>query len=328
MKYTFSGPLAALIQRHLELQRALGFELRNANYTLAAFDRFLSEYFPQAQAVTRSMVLEFCKTMGHLHNNTRSLRLGHIRQFCRFLFQLNPDSYVPGSDLLPRRQPTRLPYLYNHAEVVALMRLARQLKPLYPLRAESMESLIGLLWVTGLRISEALRLNLEDVDLAQQLLKIKETKHHKSRLVPISASAASALKEYAQLREKYASASRPNAPFFTCVDGRRWQYETSKKLFGRMVRQLGLKTEHGKPARLHDLRHSFATRCLTNFYQASKDPNSHLSVLATYLGHACVTYTALYLHPQTKLLEAAGARFKAHLHEVSGLTLGGENAGC
>src|SRR5260370_9842700 len=170
MKYNFSGPLASFIERHLELQRSLGFQQRNAAYTLAAFDRYLIEHFPKAQQVTRPMVVEFLKTIGHLQTNTRSMRLSYLRQFCRFLFQLEAESYIPGNDLLPRKQQTYQPYLYCVTEGNALMQLARQLKPVYPLRQESCETLIGLLWVSGLRISEALRLNLEDVDLEQQLL--------------------------------------------------------------------------------------------------------------------------------------------------------------
>ncbi len=243
------------------------------------------------------MVVGFLKTKSHLNNNTRPKHLSHLRQFCRFLFQLDAGSYIPGNDLLPREQRIYQPYLYSLSEVTALMQLARQLKPGYPLRRESCETLIGLLWVSGLRISEALRLNLEDVDLKQQLLQIKETKYQKSRLVPLSTTSAQALTTYAELRVRHRCDTQPTAPFFVGVNGKRWQYDTIRATFGCLVRQLGLRTKQGRTPRLHDLRHSFATRCLAGFYQSGKDPNSCLPVLATFLGHACVTYTALYLHP-------------------------------
>ena len=326
MKYSFSGPLASFIERHLQLQRSLGFRQRHATYTLAAFDRYLIEHFPMAQQVSRPMLVGFLKTMSHLNNHTQCLRLSQLRQFCRFLFQLDAESYVPGGDLLLRRQQTLSPYLYSLAEVTALMQLAGQLKPVYALRRESCETLIGLLWVTGLRIGEALRLNLEDVDLEQQLLRINEAKHHKSRLVPLSASAALALNSYAELRAQHRYDTQPTAPFFVCLNGQRWKYDTIRNIFGCLVRQLGLRNKQGQPPRLHDLRHSFATRCLAGFYQSGKDPNSYLPVLATYLGHACVTYTALYLHPQPDLLEVAGARLWSHIHQLDDLSVGGAHA--
>src|SRR6266487_4484733 len=117
MKYVFSGPLASSIERHLELRQSLGFQQRNAAYTLAAFDRYLVENFPTAQKVSRQMVVEFLKkTNSQLSNNTQRRRLSQLRQFCRFLFQFDAESYIPGSDLSVRGQQALSPYLYSLVE--------------------------------------------------------------------------------------------------------------------------------------------------------------------------------------------------------------------
>jgi integrase/recombinase XerD len=322
MKYQFSGPLAPIIERHLELQRSLGLQQNSAAYTLAAFDRHLIRQFPQARTVTRSMVIDFLKTISHVQHWTRRQRLGNLRQLCRFLFQLDGECYIPDSGLLAPATRTFKPYLYTASEVVALMSSAQQLRPIYPLRAESCETLIGLLWVTGIRIGEALRLNLTDVDLVQGLLQIHQTKFYKSRLVPLSSSTVGALESYSSLRTQCGNDMGPTAPFFVGVKGRRWGYETFKSIFSRLVRELGLKTERGSSPRLHDLRHSFATRSLTNLYKTGKDPTAYLPVLATYMGHARVADTSLYLHPGIDLLETAGTLFKAYVQKAGELSAG------
>jgi len=260
MKYVFSGPLAPLIEQYLDLRGSIGLQQRDAAYTLAEFDRYLVMNYPVVQRVTRQMIVEFLREMSsRLANNTRRHRLSQLRQFCRFLFQLDGECYIPTSDLSPSEQQT-IPYLYTVAEVVAIMQLAKRLKPVYPLRAESCETLIGLLWVTGLRIGEALRLNIEDVDLKQQLLQIKAAKFHKSRLVPLSTSAAQALSSYAELRIRKRSHTHSQAPFSVGVAGGRWKYETVRGTFKCLVQQLGLKNKNGREPRLHDLRQNAESR--------------------------------------------------------------------
>lgn len=325
MKYHFSGPLARFIEQYFEVQRSLGIEQPRVGYTLAAFDRHLINHFPQARTVTRSMVVDFLDTTRHVHVNTRRQRLRNIRQFCQFLFHLDGESYIPDSRLLPPLQRTSFhPYLYRVNDVITPMQLARRLKPVYPLRAESVETIIGLLWATGMRIGEVLRLNLADVDLKEGLLQIKQTKFHKSRLVPISRSTVSALSFYMELRMQRMYETHPTAPFFVCVKGRRWLYWCFGYIFRRLVRQAGFKSKWGTLPRLHDLRHSFATRSLARMYEPGKDPTIYLPSLATYLGHTRVAYTSLYLHPQIDLLEIAGRRFKAHVGSAIDLSLGGE----
>ncbi len=323
MRYQFSGPLAHFIERHLELQRSLGLQQNSAGYILAAFDRHLIRQFPQARTVTRSMVVDYLNSIGHVKHWTRRQRLGNLRQFCRFLFQLDGECYIPESGLLTPATRTFKPYLYSASEIIALMASARQIRPIYPLRAESCEALIGLLWVSGLRIGEALRLNLADVDLVEGLLHIHQTKFYKSRLVPLSSSAVAALKSYFSLRAQSGYDMEPTAPFFVGFKGRRWGYQNFQFIFARLVRRLGLKTECGGSPRIHDLRHSFATRSLSNLYNTGKDPTAYLPVLATYMGHARVADTALYLHPGIELLETAGARFEAYVQKASELSVGG-----
>jgi len=193
------------------------------------------------------------------------------------------------------------------------------------LRRYADAKLIGLLWTTGLRIGEVLKLNLEDVDLQNGIIHVKQAKNFKSRFVPLTKSIIDALTTYLKQRAETECNQSPVAPFFINNYARRCTYSAVNKTFLAMIRQLGLKTANGKDPRLHDLRHTFATCCLNSFYQSGKDPTAYLPVLATYLGHTYVTETQLYLHPQLDLLKVAGERFSAHIRVSANLILGGNN---
>jgi integrase/recombinase XerD len=325
MKEHFCGPLASAIERHLQLRRSLGFAYEHSSYTLAAFDRFLTEHFPETKTVTRQIIIAYLEVTRDSAPCTRAHRLSDLRQFCRFVFQLDPNTYIPEPNLLPPAKVIRRPHIYTLEEVIAIVRLAKQLRPAGSLRPWTYATLISLLWVTGLRIGEALRLKLQDVDLAQGLLLIERTKNYKSRLVPLTASTTCALTDYRERRSRYGHDQRAEAAFFVNELGRRYASRTVEGTFLVMIRQLGLKSAQGMDPCFHDFRHSFATRSLAAFYHAGQEPTTYLPVLATYLGHTNLTDTAVYLHPQPDVLETAGQRFRARVRAVGNLTIGGQH---
>ena len=319
------GPLGEVIRRHLQLRRSLGFSLRTDEIALDQFDHYLAQHFPAAEAVTRPMVVGYLRTLGHLSLSTRHGRIATLRQFCRFLFQLQPETYIPERALLPARQSQFQPHLYTVTQVSDLIRLALQLPPAGSLRPHTYATLIGLLWASGLRSGEALRFNLEDVDLEQGILSVRQTKNFKSRLVPVTASTRNALLAYRRLRAQYGHDPSPRAPFFVNQRTRRCAHRTIDWTFRMMTRQLGLKSVHGREPRLHDFRHTWATRCLAELYQTGKDPNAYLPVLATYLGHVNIACTSIYLHPSADLLTRAGSQFRAYVTQGGSVNRGGEH---
>jgi integrase len=197
------------------------------------------------------------------------------------------------------------------------------LTPNRSLRPHTYSTLIALLWVSGLRIREALKLNLEDVDRDNAVLHIRESKFFKSRLVPLTLSSAAALETYRRLRAEHGHDQRPGAPFFINECARRCSHSMVGITFRDLVRQLGIRTVQGRDPRLHDFRHSFATRYLNEAYQKGKDPNASLPLLATYLGHVNISHTQVYLHPASVLLANAGQKFFDHVHKSDCLLKGG-----
>lgn len=323
MKKLLKGQLGVFINRYLQVRRSFGYIHKNSEYILNEFERYLSQYFPNAKTVTKRMIIGFLSDYGHLQASSVYIRFIYLRQFCRFLFQLNPDNYVPETRLVPPGQTVRRPHIYTTAEAMKLIKLASKLSSEGSLRPHTYSTLISLLWVSGLRIGEALRLNLEDVDTDNAVLNIRQSKFLKSRLVPLTLSAASALETYKKCRAEHGYDQRPSAPFFINEYGRRCSYSMVSITFRLLARQAGIRTVQGRTPRMHDFRHTFATRCLNDIYQTGKDPSASLPLLATYLGHVSIACTQVYLHPSSGLLATAGQRFFEHIHQSYSLPKGG-----
>ena len=269
------------------------------------------------------MIVGYLQSLNHLQASTLYVRFMHLRQFCRFLFQLNPDPYVPESRLIHHGPTIRRPHIYTIGEAMQLIRQARMLPPPESLRPHTYSTLLSLLWVSGLRIGEALRLDLKDVDTDNALLHIRESKFFKSRLVPLTTSSADALETYRRLRAEHGHDQGSNAPFFVNGQARRYSYSAIEDTFLVLVRQIGITTAQGRTPRLHDFRNTFATRYLNDVYQTGKDPNASLPLLATYLGHVNISCTQIYLHPAPCLLATAGQKFLEHVHKSDSLLKGG-----
>jgi integrase/recombinase XerD len=313
MKVRFTGPLGNLMKQHLQLRRSLGYKLRTAASALDQFDAFAAESFPNSETVTRAMIAGYLQKISDLHPVTRRSQLSVLRQFCRFLFQLDAKTYIPEAHLLPFARSDFHPHIYTLEEVMQLMDAALRLPPVGSLRPRTYFTLIGLLWVSGLRGGELVRLNFEDVDLEKGVLHVRQTKNFKSRLVPLTESSRIALMAYSEVRARLGKKRDPQSPFFINERNHRCAHRTVIGTFRMLTRQLGLTSAYGREPRLHDLRHTWATRCLAVIYEKGQDPNATLPVLATYLGHANIACTTIYLHPDTELLVQAGTRFLEHV---------------
>jgi integrase len=321
-----NGPFRCFIDRYLQLRRSLGAILQDAEYTLNHFDLYLSKCFPRTKTVTKPMIVGYLQTC-NVHASTIYNRFVELRQFCRFLFQLNPHNYVPEPRLFREGPTIRVPHIYTREEAIELIRLARARAcvPKGSLRPHTFCTLLSLLWVSGLRIREALRLNLEDVDTDAAVLHIRETKFFKSRLVPVALSTATALESYKRLRAEHGYDRSPSAPFFINDRARRCSYSLVSSEFRALLRQLGIRTVQGRYPRLHDFRHTFATRYLNEIYKKGKDPGASLPLLATYLGHVNISHTQVYLHPSSGLLADVGQKFYEHVHKSDNHMRGGKD---
>lgn len=314
----FQGPMGQVIKRYLALQRSFGLALENAEGVLDAFDQYLAIRSPNTKQITRNAVVGYLKTTRHLSSTTRCCYLSCVRQFCRFLFHLNPKTYIPEKHLLPPAKTKIRSHIYSEMELQSILRLASQFGPPQSLRPHTFTTIFSLLWVSGMRISEVLNLNLGDANLEIGVIHIRQTKFYKSRLIPLSLSSVEALRRYLNQRGKHGHSQHPEAPFFINQRGKRFRCRGIQHGFCHIVQQLGMKTAQGRRPRIHDFRHSFATGWLNRFYKSGKDPTAYLPILATYLGHANIINTQVYLRPSLELLQTAGQQFNDHVHKRKG----------
>lgn len=169
--------------------------------------------------------------------------------------------------------------------------------------------LVGLLFVTGLRIGEALDLNLGDVDVSRGLILVRKGKFGKARYVVLDHSTIQAVEAYLATRTAHEPFAG-SAPFFLTDSGNRLGYSQAAGTFRRMVRACGIGCDALRPPRLHDARHTYACNCLLKWYEEGADVNAKLPILATAMGHVNIACTQIYLHVTSSLLDQATERFR------------------
>jgi integrase/recombinase XerD len=247
-----------------------------------------------------------------------AVRLSTVRAFARYLSALDPATEIPPPGLIPAQSHRVTPYIYTDDDIATLLAAAGRLPTAH--RADTYQTLIGLVAVTGMREGEAVRLDRDDVDLEQGLLTIRDSKFGKSRQIPVHPSTVEALASYAQRRNarRPRSDGRPNrhapsdAAFFTSTTGTRLLRDNVSTVFPRLIHGAGLDwAGHRRPPRLHDLRHSFAVNTLIHWYQQGLDVEARLPLLSTYLGHIAPKSTYWYLSAVPELLELITDRLDA-----------------
>ncbi len=291
---------------YLALRRSLGFKLQRHGRLLPDFVDFLEA--AGATTVTTRLAVAWATVPTDVAPGWWATRLSVVRGFARYLQAFDPATEVPPAGLFPHRPRRATPYLYSPDEIGRLVAVAQSLTP--PLRAATYPTLICLLAVTGMRISEALALDRGDVDLVQGRLTIRHTKFDKSRQLPLHLTTVQALCSYAKLRDE--CCPKPStASFFVTTLGTRPHYGTIQQVFKDLVAQAGLgpRSPRCRP-RLHDYRHSFAVATLVGWYQAGVDVQARLPLLSTYLGHVNPAHTYWYLSAAPELLGLAAQRLQ------------------
>lgn len=317
-KQRFDGPMGHRMLQHLALRRSMGYIYKGAEYCLDAFDQFLAEHFTDCTTITRLMVIEYLDSTRHLLLLTRASHITILRQFCRFMFQFDDDTYIPEKGLIAAGSVQVKPHIFTVVEIGQLMQQARKLNVKNRLLLETYTTIIGLLWVTGMRIGEVVRLKVQDIDVSDGILYVRQSKFYKARAIPLLPSTTQHLVEYLALRTSLGYGNAAEGPLFINNRGKPCTISTTPKTLRVLICRAGLRTRQGTTPRVHDMRHSFATRWLMDLYHSGKDPNVYLPVLATYMGHANIANTQVYLHPTVELLGAAGEKLRSHIRAMQG----------
>jgi integrase/recombinase XerD len=301
--------LANELDRYLSIRRSLGFNLNTSARVLKRFVAFADGQ--AADHVTTALFLQWKQVFGNANSNTWAARLGIVRQFAQWLSGIDSRHEAPPKSLLPWRYRRARPHIYSDHEVSQILDMAARLTSVNGIRALTYHTLFGLIAITGLRVSEAVSLDNNDVDLVNGILTVRHGKSGKARILPISKSTADRLTAYAQERNRLLG--RPPISFFISDGGARPSDCSVRYNFAVVCQHIGLRASqrynrHGHGPRIHDLRHTFAACTLLNWYRKGMDPEREMVKLSTYLGHTDPAHTYWYLEAIPELLELASAR--------------------
>ena len=303
------GELSALIGEYVAFRAARGFQPnRKAERLLTQFVDSLPAkrddglLFSQADAVA----------WAHAPANGRpawlSARLSTVRQFAIYLAGSGLPVGVPAVRQGVSGSRRAIPYLYSIDDIRALMRSADQL--FTPLKAATMKTLIGLLTVTGMRIGEAVRLTVGNVDLDEGVVLIADAKFGRQRMVRLDRSSRDALAGYlgAPVRRRFGVG--PDHALFVTRHGTAVDAHTAQGAFHQLVCHAGLPVRAGARPRLHDFRHTFATQTMIEAYRSGRDPARTMTLLSIWLGHSNPADTYWYLQAAPEIAAVAARRLE------------------
>jgi integrase/recombinase XerD len=298
------SPLEQAMRDYLTLRQGLGHQMADAARLLPSFVAFLEQH--DLVTVTIDAALQWCQQPAPVGGATVApRRMTAARGFARYLAGIDPATQIPPVGLVPLRQRRPTPFLYSDDDITALLAAARALTPAS--RGLTYYTLLGLLAATGMRIGEAIGVDLSDLDREQAVLLIRESKFGKSRLVPLHPSTMTALRDYEQTRTSIRQA-RQEPSLFVGRTGKRLIYQVVGQTFRQLLTETGVGADAPRRPRLHDLRHRFAILTLIGWYRSDEPVQPKLPVLSTYLGHREPSSTYWYLSAAPELLALAAAR--------------------
>jgi len=309
--------LAQIIDSYVAHQRSLGMRFDSSAKILRSFQRAIGAVAAnQIDHETVRAFLNRCPVTSTWH--TRYSALNGLFRFAiqRGLLEASPMPY-----LIPKRPAYATPYIYAPQELCRLLDATATLDVHYPknghcpgIQPQTFRTLILLLYGAGLRVSEALSLTTDDVDLAAQCLVVRNTKFFKTRLLPIGPKLASTLVLYADNRVALARRLPTTTAFFLGRWGKPISRQTAERYFRVIRDRIGLKRRDGAyfQPRLHDLRATFAVHRLVAWYRSGADVQRLLPQLSTYLGHIGLAETQHYLTMTPELLREASRRFESY----------------
>jgi len=306
---------------YLALQRALGRDYEMPEGTLRGLDFFLVHRRPPGTTLCASLFEEWASGLRQLSPTTARMRMLCVRKFCLHLSRSRPGMFIPDMRAFPREVPHQAPCLLSGTEVARILEATAMLRSSRsnPLHPETIRLALLMTYCCGLRLGEILKLRLEDIDTTEMVLRIIETKFHKSRLVPLSSSVADEARRYLVERRLNGMPMEPGDPLVWNGWPRRNGTAAALTVtpfwatWRRVCRHAQVFDHRGLPPRLHDLRHSFAVEALLRGYRADQDAQAVLPRLAHYMGHSGILFTHYYLKFTEPLRCVAGERFRRHL---------------
>ena len=302
------------IDQYIAWRRDHGSKFKSAGEILYLFLKSIDGEI-SCDAVTNAQVCTFLAGKGPL-TRSRANKYAALAGFYRYAISRGFATSSPLPDNEPRRPESAPPYIFSRDEIQRLFdAIDASHRKALNLDAQTFRMLLLLLYGAGLRAGEARGLSLTDVDLSHAILTVRDTKFYKSRLVPVGPQLVQALKTYAALRVTRELPKGKDSSFLANLNGTPVVKVTSEVAFSRLRRRAGIDTTDRtrQSPSMHSFRHSFAVHRLAAWYRNDADVQRLLPVLSTYLGHANVAGTQVYLSMTPELLQQASLRLERYV---------------
>ncbi len=309
-RINFASSLADRMIDFIAFKRMQGYDYTSRTECLKRFDTFLARNECNDILLHPEDMQSYCAETAGLNAVTRTNLHSSVRQFSIYLHAVEPRSAVLPKHMQPRNpHPIRF-YPLCEAQVCALMAATDTLSIKDGIWPHCMRFLIGLLYSTGLRIGEALSMKLQDVNMENSTLFVRQGKFRKERIVLMSSSTLDAMEAWLKRRQHYAG-SEASAPLFIAQWNQSPSYQQASIAFRYLRKHCGF--DEDPPLRFHDLRHNYACRCIALWREEKENVNTMLPVLANAMGHVDFFSTQVYVHIDAGSLQQASVKFNTHI---------------
>ena len=300
--------LRKAVEQYTTLKQSLGFRFRSDGVILTAFSKAMGKV--SLGQVKPRAVRAYLDGKGPVTRNWHR-KWEALRPFYRFAVARGLARRSPLPIQAPKLDTTFTAYIYTQEELRALLQAITP-ERMGGLSPQTVRALILVLYGAALRIREALKLEISDVDLQERLLYIRQSKFFKTRWVPIGPKLTEVLRDYERQRP---ASGLSNRCFFRANTGSPVSRSNMERVFAKLRLAAGVKrTDGGRfQPRLHDLRHAAAVHRLVTWYRNGADVQSLLVKLSAYLGHVDIAATQKYLAWTPELRKQANARFARYV---------------
>lgn len=290
----FQSNLAGAIQEFIEQKHAIGYPYEHSAAILRRFDAMAMDEFPEEYTITKEMCDAWIEKHAALHQNTLTRDVTPVRQLAKYMNGSGRTAYVIPS-YVGRKQLKYQAHIYTQQEKLSFFKSVDGCEPAKtsPTKHYVAPVIFRLLYCCGLRESEVLGLSVDDVDLENGRITIRESKGWKARNVYMSAE----ILEQCRLYHDAISRVVPlRDAFFPNKYGKALRYRTLNRWFHEFWDILPeSKADSAQNACLHSFRHTFAVDRLNGWVREGKDVNTMYVYLSEYMGHANYNATDYYL---------------------------------
>ena len=292
----FNSVFSSLIVDFIEYKRASGYKYNTEVAYLKEFDEFCCSRETTTPQLTKELMDAWCVKKPYENNRSHfQQRVSCIRQFSIYLNTLGYDAYIPVNlEYIRQRKSKYSAYIFTQEEMASIFKASNQI---YPNRHSTMHLvmpvLVRLLYCTGIRIMEALHLQLKHVDLANGTIFIEAAKFNKDRLIPVSESMLEILKQYCSVMHPL---YKTEEYLFIGITREPYSHHNVYLRFRELLVSAGIKhAGRGFGPRIHDIRHTHCCHVLQKASSTGMDLTNMLPALSVYMGHESISATSQYL---------------------------------